>query len=533
MATYLRRNAWNNGGDFSNPDLLWYAKGVGEMMGRAINDPASWWFYAAIHGEYVSPHNVPRPPQFPGWAFITPSPQVPTTPLPSQSIRDLYWNQCQHGSWYFFPWHRGYLMALEKQLRQDIVAAGGQSTWALPYWNYFGGVNGSQYVMPPAFAAPALPDGTANPLLVNMRYGPDADRNIYVPCPPAMPNGQVNADAMTNDLFTGTDANTPPPGFGGPVSSFEHTGSPHGNFEGNPHDLVHGFVGGGISDTDYGLMSDPGTAALDPIFYLHHCNIDRMWAWWNRTGGVNPSDPSWLNGPTRQFVMPAAGGQRWYYTPNQVSNLDQLDYTYEELPPRTAVPPGPSPMLARRLAQFGATSVMAARMGAEGTIRATPKETELLGSSERSLQLRGSGMQISLRLDHQIQHKVIDSFAKVREAVLPDNTYLKMENIRGTFDASVLSVYLHPPQQQDVSDSPRYLAGYVGLFGLRRASVKDGEHAGQGLTFVLNVTRITDDLHIANAFDLESLSVGIVPNRTIPEGAQITIGRISLYRQGF
>jgi tyrosinase len=35
-------------------------------------------------------------------------------------------------------------------------------------------------------------------------------------------------------------------------------------------------------------MSDPGIAALDPIFYLHHCNIDRMWAVWNGGGKANP-----------------------------------------------------------------------------------------------------------------------------------------------------------------------------------------------------------------------------------------------------
>ena len=29
MANYLRNNAWNNNGDFSNLDLLWYRKGSG------------------------------------------------------------------------------------------------------------------------------------------------------------------------------------------------------------------------------------------------------------------------------------------------------------------------------------------------------------------------------------------------------------------------------------------------------------------------------------------------------------------------
>jgi hypothetical protein len=59
MATYTRANAWNNGGTFANTDLLWYAKGVGAMQARQLSDPSSWWFFAAIHGEYVTPDIPP------------------------------------------------------------------------------------------------------------------------------------------------------------------------------------------------------------------------------------------------------------------------------------------------------------------------------------------------------------------------------------------------------------------------------------------------------------------------------------------
>jgi hypothetical protein len=39
MATFTRRNAWNNNGTFDNSDLLWYAKGVGVMQSRSLDDP--------------------------------------------------------------------------------------------------------------------------------------------------------------------------------------------------------------------------------------------------------------------------------------------------------------------------------------------------------------------------------------------------------------------------------------------------------------------------------------------------------------
>lgn len=42
------------------------------------------------------------------------------------------------------------------------------------------------------------------------------------------------------------------------------------------HNLVHGLVGG---KAQYGLSS-LSYSAFDPIFYLHHSNIDRIWAIW-------------------------------------------------------------------------------------------------------------------------------------------------------------------------------------------------------------------------------------------------------------
>jgi tyrosinase len=40
------------------------------------------------------------------------------------------------------------------------------------------------------------------------------------------------------------------------------------------HDTVHGDVGGN------GHMGDPDVAAFDPIFWLHHCQVDRILALW-------------------------------------------------------------------------------------------------------------------------------------------------------------------------------------------------------------------------------------------------------------
>lgn len=543
MTNYVRNNAWNDGGDFNNQDLLWYAKGVQKMMSRSLDDPASWWFFAAIHGEYVNPQNpwFTTPPQFPDWGFIQGPPQVPTSPLPTQANQELFWNQCQHGTWYFLPWHRGYLMALEAQLRADIISLGGPEDWALPYWDYFG-TSGKQYEMPPAFAQKTL-DGEPNPLYVAMRYGPEGEGVIYVATPaweaaqpqPADPVfGSVTSECLANDLFTGSDTRTPLPGFGGPVSGFEHSGGPHGNMESNPHDLTHVYIGGGRSNTDYGLMSDPGTAALDPIFYLHHCNIDRMWAMWNASGNSNPTDANWLNGPTQPFVMPWPGSEPWFYTPMQVANLIELNYDYQEL--SVVAPPGPGP-LALRLARLGAQGV--AKQVSSGLARiALPKPPELLGASSGPIVVQGAGAQrVTVKMDGAVRQKVASSLKSITRTSLPDSVYLKLENVRGTLDATVLRVYIDAPGDPIApAASPKArranLAGEVALFGMRRASVLHGGHGGSGLSFVLDITHIVDELQLKKTFDVGSIEVSLVPRRPLPHGVQISVDRISTYRQG-
>jgi tyrosinase len=53
-----------------------------------------------------------------------------------------------------------------------------------------------------------------------------------------------------------------------------------------PHNRIHVLIGG-----TGGFMSDPATAALDPIFWLHHCNIDRLWNKWLAGGGGRSNPP--------------------------------------------------------------------------------------------------------------------------------------------------------------------------------------------------------------------------------------------------
>ncbi|CAE6536748.1 unnamed protein product [Rhizoctonia solani] len=84
-----------------------------------------------------------------------------------------------------------------------------------------------------------------------------------------------------------------------------------------PHNLIHVIVGG------IGHMSDSDTASYDPIFYLHHCNVDRLLAFWEHiypdyTAGTEGFlEP---NGFTRTPFTQAGG--TWIESENQALDID-------------------------------------------------------------------------------------------------------------------------------------------------------------------------------------------------------------------
>lgn len=153
-----------------------------------------------------------------------------------------------HFTWRFLAWHRAYLWYFEKILQQ----AAGTTSLTLPYWNWT-----------TALQLPAQYWGAGNPL-----FDP---RRVMTPTSRLDPTQTAIDRLLSLPTFSQ---------FGGDPST-------SGALESGPHNYVHRTVGG-----DMGRF---GTAALDPVFWAHHSNVDRVWWMWNQQGKMNPSDPAWLN----------------------------------------------------------------------------------------------------------------------------------------------------------------------------------------------------------------------------------------------
>src|SRR5262245_37196134 len=72
---------------------------------------------------------------------------------------EIHQNNCPHRNWFFLPWHRAYLVAFERIIRQ----MSGKSDFALPFWDWTANPQ-----LPAAFAAP-MHNGQPNPLFDNTR----------------------------------------------------------------------------------------------------------------------------------------------------------------------------------------------------------------------------------------------------------------------------------------------------------------------------------------------------------------------------
>ena len=79
------------------------------------------------------------------------------------------------GTWFLLPWVRMHLWYFERIVRAAVAETGGPRDWALPFWGYADAGSPGAAALPPAFAAPALPDGTPNPL-----YRPDGERAAFL-----------------------------------------------------------------------------------------------------------------------------------------------------------------------------------------------------------------------------------------------------------------------------------------------------------------------------------------------------------------
>lgn len=211
----------------SDPIITAYKKAVAAMKALPSSDPRSWQAQAQIH-----------------------------------------FDKCIHRNWLWLPWHRVYLVYLERICRKLTS----DESFALPYWNWN--------------THPAVPDpfwDTASPLYDSSRAITQTDQA------PASIIGTTVLQNILSETNFNLFASGPPP-----TSDLHEGPDATSGLELTPHNGIHGFVGG-----DMGTFHSP----LDPVFYMHHNMCDCMWAHWNiDLNNPNTNDPAWVDFQITDFV---------------------------------------------------------------------------------------------------------------------------------------------------------------------------------------------------------------------------------------
>ena len=512
----IRKDAWKLSVISTwEPTLLWYAKAVGEMSTRPPDDPTSWRYQGGVHG-----YN-------PGTDPLIGLGQVP------QSVQDQFFGQCQHGTWFFLPWHRMYLGFFEQIVRATIVALGGPADWTLPYWNYGDTSNPNAKTLPPCFRTPTLPDGSPNPLFViggvNVLRAP----GINAGNSSVIPDQDVDFSGCLGESFFAPDTDTTSGdlGFGGPATGSNHDAQVFGqqSVESLPHNQIHVDVGGewqqGGKTLD-GWMINPDTAALDPIFWFHHCNVDRLWAVWNKISPSNTGPNASVNVAGQNIAWATSVPFTFFdatkspvtMTPSQVTNPTTTPFAYDY---DDTSNPLAAPIL---------ESVEAPR-----SITMKPKIPAMVGASDQGVTLTGTRQSTAFAV------QAPRAAAATLESVEPEKTYLKLENVMSRQSHATYEVFVNLPDNPDAEAYQEHHAGSMPLFGVRQASTPSARHAGNGLNFSLDITKLVDRLKAQNAWDERNIRVTFEPRKAAmgagleevepaPTHEPIRVGRVSLYK---
>ncbi|HML13094.1 MAG TPA: tyrosinase family protein [Xanthobacteraceae bacterium] len=247
----------------STAEIASLRRGVAKMKSRdnaphgSADYRRSWIYWANIHNHFGDDCSGPISPSGPGSGM-----NGVHTFTASNADEQATWCTCEHGTIQFLTWHRMYLWYFERVLQQ----AADDPALRLPYWDYE-----TNAQLPAAYR-----------------------EKTYVEGGQTVPNPLYD-DARQPGLNNGTGSLSP--GVTSTRSAMRATSYVPFNdlLQATPHGAVHcAIVTGGCP---FGLMGSVPVSAIDPIFYAHHTNIDRLYECWLRVdeSARLPNDPSQLN----------------------------------------------------------------------------------------------------------------------------------------------------------------------------------------------------------------------------------------------
>jgi len=198
----------------------------------------------------------------------------------------------------FLCWHRAYMLKYELLLQRAI----NDDTLGLPWWNW----RTPEEDIPTAYSDENI-NNQPNPLFkfrMQFQGRTRSGQDVNVDKDTERRVGEAFSISYIQGIAQNRGVDVPDLYRTNDFRQFSE------GLRGVWHNAIHGYVGG--------EMSDPNLAAYDPIFYPHHCNIDRIWAIWQVRNGVDN-----ISNHMKDIVLIPFG-----MTVRQVLDINALEYEY-------------------------------------------------------------------------------------------------------------------------------------------------------------------------------------------------------------
>lgn len=219
-----------------------------------------------------------------------------------------------HWSWFFLPWHRAYLFFLERIIADVLTKVFNVdgTKFALPYWDWIDhqevpntADRAKRKVPSPFFGFDLTQEDMVDADNLALNSEPFDNQGLWdgyrTPSieKPEMSAANEKSEASKQHIietkrymgrqFVLDMLMVEFEDFGGKPTTSQ--ADDQGLLEHYPHNNGHDWVG-----SRYGKNRDMGTlrwAGLDPLFYLHHANIDRIWSHYRRALPDSSSTSPW------------------------------------------------------------------------------------------------------------------------------------------------------------------------------------------------------------------------------------------------
>lgn len=250
-----------------------------------------------------------------------------------------YRNGAHRGS-SFLPWHREFLLQLEEALRSV------DSSIDLPYWDWTEDAAMSDPTTAPIWSEGFMGGNGVESDDWRVASGPFANSAGNWPIPPdhdgpalrrqfgqmlpSLPTKEDLALALAERFYDTPSYNNSPftLGFRNRLEGWiTQRGDSRVKTPGSQlHNRVHLWVGGSMAP-----MSSPN----DPVFFLHHCFVDKVWADWqekqrNERPEAAPHYAPEQEGPPGHNLDDVI--RPWSRRIRDVMDISTLDYAYEQPP---------------------------------------------------------------------------------------------------------------------------------------------------------------------------------------------------------